>query len=177
MVGWQTNCRFSGVMKSLWPIWNGPGRNWNVTQPTAVCLLFLFSGAPIGWAATPFVRVSEGLPSGRLVEQRLQTVPAHIAEFDPMAEPSSDDRCARVRPPEALLSPDPLLPAEDPNLSVRVSFIVGIDGHVHSAFILESDSPDEDQAVLRTIQQWRFRPALCNGIPTDSEARVQFSIR
>jgi hypothetical protein len=27
------------------------------------------------------------------------------------------------------------------------------------------------------VRRWRYRPALCNGVPTDSEARVQFGIR
>jgi TonB family protein len=57
-----------------------------------------------------------------------------------------------------------------------VSFIVGTDGHVHSAFILDSGGPNEDKVVLRTIRTWRYRPALCNGVPTDSEARVRFTI-
>ena len=82
-----------------------------------------------------------------------------------------------VRPPEALLTPDPLLHVQHGDLDVRVSFIVGSDGHVHSAFVLDSGGLDQDQIVLRTIRFWRYRPALCNGVPTDSEARVRFSIR
>jgi len=60
---------------------------------------------------------------------------------------------------------------------VRVSFIVGSDGHVHDAFILDSGGPGEDQIVLRAVRFWRYRPALCNGVPIDSEALVRFSIR
>jgi TonB family protein len=69
------------------------------------------------------------------------------------------------------------LPLDDDKLPVRVSFIVGSDGHVHSAFVLTSGGNDEDRAVLRTVLQWRYRPALCNGVPTDYEARVRFSIQ
>jgi TonB family protein len=110
-------------------------------------------------------------------ERRLGRVPAHISEFNPVAEPLALPRCGNVRPPEALLTPDPLLPAEDDDAPVRVSFIVGSDGHVHSAFVLNGAGPDEDAAVLRAVRQWRYRPALCNGVPTDSEARVRFIIR
>lgn len=104
-------------------------------------------------------------------------MPAHISEFSPVAPPLALPRCGNVRPPEALLTPDPLLQVEDDQLNVRVSFIVGTDGHVHSAFVLDSGGPNEDQIVLRAVRYWRYRPALCNGVPTDSEARVRFSIR
>ena len=110
-------------------------------------------------------------------ERRLRRVPAHISEFNPVAEPLALPRCGNVRPPEALVTPDPLLPAEDDDVPVRVSFIVGQDGHVHSAFVLNGAAPDEDEAVLRAVRQWRYRPALCNGVPTDSEARVRFIVR
>jgi TonB family protein len=66
---------------------------------------------------------------------------------------------------------------DDESLHVRVSFIVGADGRVHSPFILDSGGSRGDQVVLRAVRRWRYRPALCNGVPTDSEARVQFGIR
>ncbi len=113
-------------------------------------------------------------------ERHLVRVPAHISEFNPVSEPLALPRCGNVRPPEALLTPDPLLPAqnkdEEDDVPVRVSFIVGSDGHVHSAFVLNGAGPDEDAAVLRAVRQWRYRPALCNGVPTDSEARVRFIV-
>jgi TonB family protein len=110
-------------------------------------------------------------------EKALRRVPAHISEFAPVAEPLALPKCANVRQPEALLTPDPPLPAQEKDISVRVSFIIGVDGSVHSAFILDSGGPDEDKIVLRAVRFWRYRPALCNGVPTDYEARVRFSIR
>lgn len=110
-------------------------------------------------------------------EKALRRVPAHISEFAPVAEPLALPKCGNVTPPQALLTPDPLLPVQDNDMKVRVSFVVGTDGRVHSAFVLDSSSPDEDQLVLRTVRFWRYRPALCNGVPTDYEARVRFSIR
>jgi len=111
------------------------------------------------------------------LEKTLRRAPAHISEFSPVSEPLALPKCGDVRPPEALLTPDPLLHVQDDDLNVRVSFIVGSDGHVHSAFVLDSGGSEEDQIVLRAVRFWRYRPALCNGIPTDSEARVRFSIR
>jgi TonB family protein len=116
-------------------------------------------------------------PALAQLEKTLDRVPAHISEFSPVSEPLALPKCGDVRPPEALLTPDPLLQGQDDNLDVRVSFIIGADGNVHSAFILDSGSPEEDRLVLRTVNLWRYRPALCNGVPTDSEARVRFMIR
>jgi TonB family protein len=110
-------------------------------------------------------------------EQTLRDTPEHDSEYATMAEPMAIPRCGDTRLPEALLTPDPLLQREDDDLHVRVSFIVGADGHVHSPFILDSGGREQDELVLRTVQQWRYRPALCNGVPTDAEARVEFRIR
>ncbi len=94
-----------------------------------------------------------------------------------MSEPLALPKCSNVSLPEALLTPDPLLPVQNNDLKVRVSFIVGSDGYVHSAFIIDSGGPDEDQMVLRAVRFWRYRPALCNGVPTDYEALIRFSVR
>jgi TonB family protein len=132
----------------------------------------------LAWCAvtfpSPVIPHRTSLPQ---LEKTLRHVPAHISEFSPVSEPLALPKCGDVRPPEALLTPDPLLHVQDGDLDVRVSFIVGSDGHVHSAFVLDSGGPGEDQIVLRAVRFWRYRPALCNGVPTDSEARVRFSIR
>lgn len=82
--------------------------------------------------------------------------------------------CEADRPPEALATPDPFFDVNKESLKITVSFIVGTDGRVHSPFILESGGTTEDQNVLLTIQHWRYRPAMCNGVPTEVEAKVEF---
>jgi TonB family protein len=133
----------------------------------------------LAWCSpTSPIRVSPRQTPLATSERQLARVPAHISEFNTVSEPLALPKCGDVRPPEALLTPDPLLPAEeDDDVPVRVSFIVGSDGHVHSAFVLNGAGPDEDEAVLRAVRLWRYRPALCNGVPTDSEARVRFTLR
>jgi TonB family protein len=130
------------------------------------------------WCAvtSPLTVIAPRPPLTQL-EKTLRRVPAHISEFSPVSQPLAMPKCGNVRPPEALLTPDPLLRVQDDDLHVRVSFIVGSDGHVNSAVVLDSGGADEDQIVLRAVRFWRYRPALCNGVPTDSEARVRFSIR
>lgn len=141
-------------------------------------LVTLALGITPGWSSV--VRPGPDFQNHRSlsqIERSLRRVPAHISEFTPIAEPMALPRCGDVRPPEALATPDPLLGLTDEEMRVRVSFIVGADGRVHSPFILDSGGAREDQVVLRAIRRWRYRPALCNGVPTESEARVQFKLR
>jgi TonB family protein len=162
-------------MQCLWPSTKTTSRKALVAAASLAGL----SGV-LAWCAvtspSPLRVVPHGVPLTQL-EQTLRRAPAHISEFSPVSEPLAVAKCGDVRPPEALLTPDPLLHVQDDDLDVRVSFIVGSDGHVHSAFVLDSGGSDEDQIVLRAVRFWRYRPALCNGVPTDSEARVRFSIR
>jgi TonB family protein len=162
-------------MKCLWPSTKVKTGNGTLLA-AAVALLTLLSFAP-GWCAVtpPSTTVPPHVPLAKL-EKSLRRLPAHISEFAPVSEPLALPRCGNIRPPEALLTPDPLLRAKDDDLRVRVSFIVGTDGHVHSAFVLDSGGPDEDQIVLHAVRDWRYRPALCNGVPTDSEALIRFSV-
>ena len=149
-----------------------------IGKMVAASLLMMGLGGVQVWSATshPF-RVDPDRPALTKLEGQLRRVPAHLSEFSPVSEPLALPRCGDVRPPEALVSPDPLIGLNEENLRVRVSFIVGSDGRVHSPFILDSGGTREDQVVLHAVRRWRYRPALCNGVPTDSEARVQFGIR
>ena len=148
-----------------------------IRKTLAASLLMVGFGGIQGWSATADpTRTQLDHPALVNLELQLRRVPAHLSEFSPVSEPLALPRCGEVRPPEALVTPDPMLPLDD-DLRVRVSFIVGADGRVHSPFILDSGGPREDQAVLHAVRRWRYRPALCNGVPTDSEARVQFGIR
>jgi TonB family protein len=144
---------------------------------TAVMTLVSLA-ASIAWSVVtpPSTVTLHRMPLTQL-EKTLRRVPAHISEFSPVSAPLALPLCGNVRPPEALLTPDPLLHVQGSDMNVRVSFIVGTDGHVHSAFVLDSGGPGEDTLVLRAVSYWRYRPALCNGVPTDSEALVRFSIR
>jgi TonB family protein len=143
----------------------------------AIMSLASLGGVLVWCSVTSPTRVISSQPPLAQLENTLRRAPEHISEFSPLAELLAVPKCGNIRPPEALLTPDPLMQVQADDLNVRVSFIVGSDGRVHSAFILESGGPGEDEIVLRTVRLWRYRPALCNGVPTDFEARVRFSIR
>ena len=110
-------------------------------------------------------------------EHQLWTSPVHDSEIAALRHPATLSACGAVQPPQALATPDPLLDEIEANAKASVSFIIGTDGRVHSALILESAGPNEDRTILDAVRFWRYRPALCNGVPTESEAKVEFSSR
>lgn len=85
--------------------------------------------------------------------------------------------CADVQPPQALTTPDPLFTSAVNGRKVKVSFIIGTDGRVHSPLILESAGLAGDRRVLQAVRMWRYRPATCNGVPTETEGKIVFSSR
>jgi len=122
------------------------------------------------------VNGSEG-PSLAAREQRLASAPARSSEFSDVLHTTARSRCEQTRPPEALTTPNPILGASEPGIKIKISFIVGTDGRVHSPLILESSTTAGDHAVLDTVRAWRYRPAMCNGVPTETEGKVEFSSR
>ncbi|HYW37883.1 MAG TPA: TonB family protein [Terriglobales bacterium] len=154
-----------------------PSKKTTIRKALAAVVSLVGLSGVLAWCAvtSPSRIIPHRTPLTRL-EKTLGRGPAHISEFSPGSQPLALPKCGNVRPPEALLTPDPLLQVQD-DLHVRVSFIVGSDGQVHGAFILDSGGAKEDQIVLHAVRFWRYRPALCNGVPTDSEALVRFSVR
>lgn len=99
----------------------------------------------------------------------------HRSEFVDIRHFTFRSRCEETQPPQALTTPSPLLTSWRERRA-KVSFIVGTDGRVHSPLILESTGPTGDHHILRTLRSWRYRPATCNGVPTEIEGKVEFSI-
>jgi TonB family protein len=110
-------------------------------------------------------------------ERQLSRTLRRAAQYIDVPHISSRPACAAVEPPEALTTPDPLFTTAANGRKVRVSFIIGTDGRVHSPLILESAGVAGDRRVLQTVRTWRYRPATCNGVPTETEGKVEFSSR
>jgi TonB family protein len=108
--------------------------------------------------------------------QALRTL-TRAADFNSIRHISAVPSCQEVKAPEALTTPDPLLAIHTRSRKVKVSFIVGTDGRVHSPLILESAGIAGDHHVLQAIRTWRYRPATCNGVPAETEGNVEFSSR
>ena len=142
-------------------------------------LSFLLVVPVLGFASVDAVSL-RALDHGRTLstrEHQLWAPAVHDSEFAAMPHSAARTSCAATRPPEALATPNPLLDQPDASARIRVSFIVGTDGRVHSPLILESAGPIEVGTVLDAVRSWRYRPAMCNGVPTDAEAKVEFLSR
>lgn len=109
-------------------------------------------------------------------EQGLWNAASREAKFATVPHVSARSSCEISAPPEALATPNPLLETPDPKSHITVSFIIGTDGHVYSPLILESAGSSQDRTVLDAVRSWRYRPALCNGVPTEAEGKIEFRI-
>ncbi len=140
-------------------------------------LLFIFV---LPAASIPSVEIPPPRPSHTVLADRERQVwktPARTAEFSDIPHVSARSRCEDTRPPQALTTPDPLLVPAAAGMKIKVSFIIGTDGRVHSPLVLQSAGPLGDRNVLRTVRTWRYRPATCNGVPTEAEGKIEFSRR
>lgn len=147
-----------------------PRRLWPLLLPTFITI--------VSTASTPnqTARVSRVEPLV-IREQQIWKAPVHNSEFADVPRTSARSQCEQAQPPEALATPNPVLGTAEPSVKVKVSFIVGTDGRVHSPLILESAGSSEDHAILETVRAWRYRPGMCNGVPTETEGRIEFSSR
>lgn len=137
-------------------------------------LLGLISSCSIAVSTPHKSLASEALQTR---ERRFTRSLVRAAQFVDVRHISSRPSCGNVQPPEALTTPDPLFITSAFGHKVKVSFIIGIDGRVHSPLILESGGLAGDRRVLQTVRSWRYRPATCNGVPTETEGKVEFSTR
>jgi len=138
-------------------------------------LILALPAASAASVRVPSPRVRQTVLTER--EHQVWKTPTRAAEFSDVPHGSARSRCEDTRPPQALTTPDPLLVPAGAGLKIRVSFIIGADGRVHSPLILQSAGPAGDRNVLRTVRTWRFRPATCNGVPTEAEGKIEFSRR
>lgn len=78
--------------------------------------------------------------------------------------------CEHVTVPEALNTPLPLLPEHSYGV---VDFIVGQDGRVYNPIFLKTSmDKGHNLYVLKAVNAWRFRPAMCDDIPMQTEGRT-----
>src|ERR1700746_3188469 len=136
-------------------------------------LLMVLPALSDGSASVANLRTATLEQRDRQVSRTLQ----RAAQYIDVPHISSRPACAAVEPPQALTTPDPLFTTAANGRKVKVSFIIGTDGRVHSPLILESAGVAGDRRVLQTVRTWRYRPATCNGVPTETEGKVEFSSR
>jgi len=129
-------------------------------------------------ASTPKTKVMPDTTNAlSMREQRIFRPAVHDEKFADIAHSTERNQCEDTRPPQALTTPDPPMVLADSDGPVTVSLIVGADGSVHSPLILQGGDVRQQQAVLNVVRHWRYRPATCNGVPTEAEAKIEFSRR
>ncbi|MGB6675296.1 MAG: energy transducer TonB [Terriglobales bacterium] len=145
-------------------------------QVRRACSFLLVAAASTCLASTVGSSLTRPTTSTLAVrENQIWAAPLRDSKFAAMMRASANNNCEASQPPEPLATPNPLLDIADPSSKVSVSFIIGTDGRVHSALILESAGPAEDRTILDTVRSWRYRPALCNGAATETEGKIEFS--
>lgn len=135
--------------------------------------LFVIPTVAVGSASIRTLRSTTLEPHERRVSRTLK----RAAQYVDVPHISSRPACEDVQAPQALTTPDPLFTIWANGRKVKVSFIIGTDGRVHSPLILESAGIAGDRRVLQTVRTWRYRPAMCNGVPTETEGKIEFSSR
>jgi len=95
-----------------------------------------------------------------------------LSNAETLATPFSLPNCSDGFQPQPIFTPKAML--EINGLRVLVDLIVNAQGRIESPLILESSGETNAKQTLGIIQQWRFRPAICNGVPTNIELRVLF---
>jgi TonB family protein len=140
-------------------------------------LLLIFFAPVVGSARADQapVRVSSAQVSLAAHERQVWISVVRDSRFAAVPRSSARAGCRAASAPEPLATPNPLLDIPDLTINISVSFIVGTDGHVHSPFILESAGASPDRKVLNAVRSWRYRPALCNGVPAEAEGKIEFS--
>ena len=91
--------------------------------------------------------------------------------------------CSDMKRPVPVKTPDPIYPeaARDSRLigHTVVSMQVLADGSVGNIQLIGSATRSMDDATLRTLKGWKFKPATCGGEPvvSDIEVIVNFRLR
>jgi TonB family protein len=183
VAGWHSDCHSSSTdwewVAILFSASPPPLQKWSKTMLLRkLWPLFLIVSSPVlCFAMTPAlpVRVSDLQVPLAVHERQVWTSVVRDSRFAPVPHATTRASCEASSAPEPLATPNPLLESTDLNITISVSFIIGTDGRVHSPLILESAGTLPDRKVLNAVRAWRYRPARCNGVPTEVEGNIEFS--
>jgi len=137
------------------------------------------------WLGKVFPRRIRVLEGGK---PALEAFVDHLAQetlpdsslFVPVIGAEEWPTCDDPKPPLALNIPEPLFPEHlrGTNAKVLVSIVVGTDGKVARAGVLETPAPEFAAATTdMVLRAWRFRPAMCNGSAIPYEVYVDVAFR
>jgi periplasmic protein TonB len=109
------------------------------------------------------------LPS-MVADVRCQTTPQSAAQPIP-----------KITPPKPVSTPTPDYPEDARRLGIQgtvdVHFTVGVDGKPYNITVKKSLTPELDEAAIKGVSKWRFKPATKDRHPIDDEIDAQVSFR
>jgi len=90
-------------------------------------------------------------------------------------------QCRKQVPPKLTSQTEPASPAgtdlKDLNKTVLLSVLIGVDGRVSKSLVMQSGGPGFDKNAEESVRQWRFKPSLCDGVPTETNIDVEINFR
>lgn len=83
-----------------------------------------------------------------------------------------------IKPPKPIDTPDPELPRrETPRNPVDIELLVQEDGKPGDLKVVRSVDEAFDQAALKAVRKWQFKPATCDGVPLTTHVTVSVNFR
>lgn len=121
---------------------------------------------------------------GKLLAEATVTelkTPAQFPEsaFDRPAGGVSTPKCdvEKVHSGKLIARVNPTYPAAQRMARVQGTVllyaVIGTDGMPHNIEVISSVDPALDRSALEAVQQWRYEPYTCNGVPVEVESTVQ----
>jgi TonB family protein len=113
------------------------------------------------------------------IEARVVELAADLAQdptlFVPPEGAKESVNCiGSVKPPKQVYGPDPTPPRSFSGTNVvTMSVVVGADGKPHDLKVTSVPNRGYDEAALAAVQQWRFKPATCDGEPMEAQIAVE----
>jgi hypothetical protein len=121
-------------------------------------------------AAVP-ARLGVRIPSTALLQvENVQW--KQLARFTPVK--NGGRSCAAFTPPQAISERAPV--GLDNDTKARLNFVVTRNGEVSGIVVLHLSAGDE-RDLIGAVMGWRFRPATCDGVATESEADLELQSR
>lgn len=132
-----------------------------------------------------FVQPLDFTPSlpANLDSVRLAAVPVNVARGSGSAERLGKifDVAQLDRQPEPTFRPSPVFPPElrkdYPESAVLLEFIITSKGEVFAPQALSSANRRFEEAAIRAVERWRFRPGYKSGRPVNTRTRITINFR
>lgn len=89
--------------------------------------------------------------------------------------------CGETVPPKVESNPEPAVPdgyrRKGLDATVTLGIVVGIDGRVKNSVVTESAGSAFDHNAQEAVRSWRFKPALCDGVPKQVKVYVEVNFQ